>query len=486
MTYTYKTKPLPHQRKAFTETANRAHYALFWDPGTGKSKPLIDTVSYLYQEGKCDGVLIVAPNGVQLNWLTDEIPKHMPDDVRKDIKATVWDPVRARSTQKYKKELASLVKHEGLAIILVNYESIITPLFKTYGKRFLDKRKSCMILDESHRIKSADSKVKITAVALGQHAQYRRAATGTPLEKPFDIYPQIRFLDPTFWKSKGFPTYTDFKAHFGVYKQSGFKRGFGRGDLGELVDYKNIDELSRYLHEVGWRLTKDEAGLNLPPKVYTKRYAEMLPEQWRVYNELADKYRTELLSGDVLEVTNTMTKFLRLQQIVCGYVACEKDDPIQPIVPGKNPRMDMVVEEVLKPLERPCIVFSRFKPDIDELCRRLGKEAVRYDGDVNNQDRQRAKQAFQGGDAKFFVASEAAKEGLTLVQADTVVYYSNHFKLITRLQSEDRAHRIGQTRSVTYIDIVTPGTIDEYIVQSLRDKFDIVTQITRDQVKAWL
>lgn len=486
MTYTYKTKPLPHQRKTFQETANKTGYAWFWDPGLGKSKAAIDTFAYLFQQGKCDAVVIVAPNGVQLNWLTDEIPKHCPDSVQAAIMAVMWDCTKFNNTEKFKNRIRKLLKHDGLAVLVANYESTITDGFKSVCKKFLDTRKGFMVLDESHRIKTPDSKVKISLTALGQHAKYRRICTGTPMEKPFDIYAQIRFLDPDFWKSKGFETFTAFQKHFGVYRARRWGGSFGRFDLGELVDYKNIDELSGYVHEVGWRLTKDDAGLNLPPKVYSKWYAEMLPEQWRVYNELRDKCKTQLLSGDKLEVTNTMTKFLRLQQIVCGFVACEKEQPEQYIVPGKNPRMEMAVEDILKPLTRPAIVFSRFTKDIDELCARLGKEAVRYDGEVSPADRARAKLAFQSGDAKYFVSSKAGKEGLTLVQAETVLYYSNLFELIMRLQSEDRAHRIGQDKSVNYIDIVTPGTIDEYIIGALRDKFDIVNQITKDHVKAWL
>lgn len=482
MSYHYKTKPFAHQRKAFTETATKQAFALLWEQGVGKTKPLIDTTSYLYLEKEIDALLVVAPNGVHRNWISDEIPVHMPDHVRERMFVVVWDATKY-NTQKFKRRLKAALAHEGLTVVVVAYESTITDNFKNYAKHLHSTRKLMVVLDESHRIKSADSHVKKTLVALGGHVRYRRAASGTPIERPLDIYPQYRFLDPLFWESRGFKTYENFKAHFAVTTQ----RNAGRGGLAEqIVGYKNLDELSGYVHELGWRLTKEEAGLDLPPKVYSKRYCDLSPEQMRAYRELQDNCKVMLSSGDLLVAKTIMTRLLRLQQIICNFVSCEAEQPVQRVDTKNNPRMDLAVDEILDGLPHQAIVFSRFRADIDELCTRLGDRAVRYDGSVDDDGRALAKLAFQKGDKQFFVASKAASTGLTLIGARTVLYYSNSFELITRLQSEDRAHRIGQTNSVNYIDLIANGTVDEYIVSSLRKKFDLVNEITRDDLRPWL
>lgn len=481
MTYAYKTAPFQHQSKVFRETANRAAFGLLWEQGCGKTKPLIDTAAYLYLNKKIRGWVIVAPNGVHRNWISDEIPTHMPDEVQRDIKYIVWDSSKSDQVG-FQKQLKAVMNHEdGLAIILVCYEASITSKCKSLLKRFLDSRPCLMVLDESQKIKSADSKVKTTLVALGGHAHARRIASGTPIEKPFDIYPQIRFLDPTFWKRKGFPTHEDFKQHFGIFVE----RSFGPRSFSQLVGYKHLEELAGYVSEISWRLTKEEAGLNIPPKIYSKRYYDLSSEQRRVYNELKDKLRTTLENGEELEVKSAITKMLRLQQVACGYVSCEAEQPAKPV--GKDhPRMDLVCDEILEDLNHQCIIWHRFKADIDEMCLRLGKRCVRYDGQVGDDDRAFHKKRFQSGDVQFFVASKAASTGLTLVGAKTALYYSNSFSYIDRVQSEDRIHRIGQDVSVNYIDIIANDTIDDYIVKALRKKQDVVTTVLQDAIKPWI
>lgn len=483
MTYKYKTAPFDHQHKAFTSTANRAAFGLFFEQGLGKSKIIIDTASYLYLNGKIRGLVIVAPNGVHRNWISDEIPEHMPADVYKQVKYIIWDSKKAGQVG-FTKQLKAIMKDEdSFCIVLVCYQASIRDKCKNFLRRFLDSRPCMMALDESQFIKNADSKVKTTLVALGHHARARRIASGTPIEKPFDIYPQIRFLDSQFWKSKGFPTYEDFKQHFGIFVE----RSFGPRSFSQLVGHKNLEELAGYVKEMGWRLTKDEAGLNLPAKIYSKRYYDLSPAQQRVYEELKEAERKAVLldSGDEIVVKNTMTRMLRLQQIACGFVSCEAEQP-SIRVSEDLPRMDMVCGEILEGLTTQAIIWHRFKADIDEMCLRLGKNCVRYDGQVDDDERAYNKKRFQSGDVQFFVASKAASTGLTLVGAKTAVYYSNSFSYIDRVQSEDRIHRIGQTVSVNYIDIVANGTIDEYIVKALRKKQDVITTVLQDQVKPWI
>lgn len=459
-------------------------FGLLWEQGVGKTKPLIDNASYLYETGKLNALVVVAPNDVCRNWATDEIPTHMPDRVLDQTRVLVWEPTKAHhtgGTKKFRKEIEFLLHYGGLVVVIVGYESTITHAFKLYMKRLFKYREVGMILDESHRIKGTDAKAKLTLVAMGKWAKYRRIATGTPMERPFDLYSQIRFLDDEFWPRNGFPTFEDFKQHFGI-----FRTQFGRGRSWEQhVGHKNLDELSDLIKGITWRLTKDQAGLNLPPKTYTKRYFEMTPTQQRAYDELRQRHQVQLASGDTLKAPTAITRMLRLQQIACGYVACEAEQPSQLVDPKKNIRMDLVCAAVAERND-PSIIFHRFQADINEMVRRLGKECVRFDGSVSSDDRIRARQAFQAGDVKYLIGSKAAFIGLTLTAAKFIDHYSNSFSAIDRLQSEDRAHRIGQTGTVLYTDWLASHSVDEYIVRRLREKKDVIDQVLQDEVKSWI
>lgn len=485
--YPYKTQPFEHQRDIFEKHWDRPAFALFWEQGCGKTKPVIDNVAKLWMEGEINGLLIVAPSGVHRNWLTDEIPAHMPDSVIPVMRTHLWQSKRS-STKWHQQAVKDIIAHKGLAVLAVNYEAFTTEKGKKAIWAFLKKRRCLFAVDEAHNIKTPGAKRTMSIIAAGKYAPYRRLMTGTPIAQgPFDIYAQVRFIFRDFWAKRDMPRFQHFKMRYGVWRtaeevvrEEGYDPGYD-----QLIDYKNIDELNDYLRRVGSRKTKDEV-LDLPPKLFSKRYVELTDTQRKLYEKLRDEFEAELESGTRIEAPLAIVRMLRLQQIICGYVAAEADEPVE-LIPGKNPRMELLVDDILPNLGHKAIVWGRFKKDIDLMMDALGSAAVRYDGSVDEDARARAKDDFQKGDAQWFVANPAAgATGLTLHAARTVVYYSNNFKLVDRLQSEDRAHRIGQEHPVNYIDLVAPDTIDTHIVASLRGKFDIATQITGDQIKEWI
>ena len=104
-------------------------------------------------------------------------------------------------------------------------------------------------------------------------------------------------------------------------------------------------------------------------------------------------------------------------------------------------------------------------------------------------ERQKTIDRFQDpdSDARFFVGNpQTGGYGITLTAANTVIYYSNGYDLEKRLQSEDRAHRIGQKKSVTYVDLIAPKTIDEKIRKALRAKINIASEILGEELKDWI
>ncbi len=480
--YEYKNPPYQHQKDILDESCDDEYVSLFLKPGLGKTFIIINNACYLYQKGKINALVVVAPNNVHLNWSSDEIPEHMPDVFRKKMRHHVWYSSKVK-TKKAEASREALLKHEGLVVLLVSYEATITEPFKTYMRRFFAKKTVMMVLDESHRIKGRNSKVKKTLTAMGGHARYRRILSGTPTEKPVDLYSQLRFLSTEFWKSKGFDTATSFDARYCVQVEQKFH---GRPVFKQTVGYQNLEELRDYVAETGYSMTLEEAGIHLPPIIYSKRYHEMFPEQRKAYENLRDEFIHEFEDGQVVDAESAITRLLRLQQVICGYVGTGAGEPIRMIDPKRNPRLELCVEEILSDLDGQAIVWSRFTEDISQLCDALGKDACRYDGQVNEDDRALAKAAFQAGDKKYIVMSSAGAEGLTLLGGTCMVFYANSFRMIHREQMEGRAWRIGQKSNVNVIDLICQDTVDNDILNSLKNKFDMASMLTGSKFREWL
>jgi SNF2 family DNA or RNA helicase len=211
----------------------------------------------------------------------------------------------------------------------------------------------------------------------------------------------------------------------------------------------------------------------------------MSPAQKAAYKELDEELMIEV-GGGVITAELPIVKLLRLQQIACNYVPVGEDEPVH-MFSAKNPRLT-VMEDIRDQTFQPTIVWARFTHDVDQLMDLLGKDAVRYDGSVDDDTAERNKLAFQAGDAQWFVGTaQKGGPGLTLTQAKNMVYYSNSFRLIDRLQSEDRCHRAGMDEHpVNYIDIVANDTVDNHIVNNLRNKRDVAVEIQGDKWKEWI
>lgn len=471
----FRTTPFPHQLAELELSRDLATRAIFWEMGCGKSKVVLDTAAYLCEKKEIDGLLILAPNGVAGNWILDEIPTHLAVPCRSHS----WSTGSA-ATKWHAKEVKELLAHQGLAVLAMSYDAFRTHLGRRAAEAFLDKRRCLYVCDESQRIKTPGAKRTISVVASGRRAAYKRILSGTPItNKPFDIYSQLKFLDEDFWVKRGFASYEAFKCHFGVWVSR--VNGSTGGRFEQVVSFKNLTHLGDIVSEVGTRLLKTDV-LDLPPKIYTKRYHDLSGEQRRVYDELRSEFIAEL-DGGTMTAPQMITRLLRLQQVTCGYAV---DDLGEVRAFPENPRLKLLAE-VIEDLDGQAIIFARFRHDVSAICALLGADAVRYDGETSEDERLAARRAFQAGTTRFFVGNPAAAGvGLTLTAASTVIYFSNSFNLEDRLQSEDRAHRIGQTRAVTYIDLVANGTVDTRIVSTLRKKLDVASLVTGDAVREWL
>ena len=476
-TYPFKNKPFVHQQAYLQRFWEYQVAALFADMGTGKSFMLINNVAMLYDRGKLNGFLIVAPKGVYRNWYDTEIPKQLPDHVV--YRMAIWSPNPRKAERKAMDELFTVT--EDLKILVMNVEAFSTAKGTAYAKRFLLVHNAMMAIDESTTIKTPGSARSKNTEKVGRGARYRRILTGSPVTKsPMDLYQQCAFLSDDCLEVS---SYYVFQARYAVTVE----RQLNTHSFKQIVGYRRLDELKEKLDRFAYRVKKEEC-LDLPDKLYVKREVDLTPEQLKYYNEMK-AFAMAQIDGGLVSTVNALTQLMRLHQIVCGHVKLDDGTVIE--LPNK--RMDELLS-VVEETDGKLIIWANYRHDIEAIKLALSKEygmnAVgMYYGDTEMDERKRVLEEFQNPDSemRFFVGNPSTGGyGLTLTAANTMVYYSNSFDLEKRLQSEDRAHRIGQTKNVTYIDLIAVGTVDEKIVKALRAKIDIATQVLGEEIKAWL
>ena len=476
MEFKYKTKPYEHQRVALERSYNKTNYGYFMEMGCGKSKVLIDNVAWLYDQKKIDTVVIVAPKGVYRNWQVSEIPAHLREDIEHEV--YVWNPNPNKDQQRHLKE--GIEERKKLRIFLVNVEGFATTKVRKYMEMFVRGSSFLLAVDESTTIKNPKAKRTKALVAIGKSASFRRILTGSPVTKsPMDLYSQCAFMDTELL---GHDSYYSFQGRYAITRT----QRMGSHSFQQIVGYRNLEELSTKLDSFSYRVTKDEA-LDLPAKIYTVREVNLNDKQREYYMSLKKAAIVLLGDGELVSAPAVMTQLLRLQQVLCGHLKTDDGD----LVEFKTNRITALLETV-EEMSGKIIIWSRFRYDIIKITEELKKvygcdSTVNYFGDTSDSDRQAAIRRFQFEDARFFVANpQTAGFGLTLTAATNVIYYANDFNLETRIQSEDRCHRIGQHHPVTYVDLVTRGSIDEYIVRSLRAKIDLSAKTLGEEVRQWL
>ena len=476
-TYPFKNKPFVHQQAYLQRFWEYRVAALFADMGTGKSFMLINNVAMLYDKGKLNGFLIVAPKGVYRNWYDTEIPKHLPDHVV--YRMAIWSPSPRKAEQKAMDELFTVT--EDLKILVMNVEAFSTVKGAAYAKRFLLVHNAMMAVDESTTIKTHTSARSKNTEKVGRGARYRRILTGSPVTKsPMDLYQQCAFLSDDCLNVSSFYV---FQARYCVTVE----RQLNTHSFKQVVGYRRLDELKEKLDRFAYRVKKEEC-LDLPDKLYVKREVDLTPEQLKYYNQMK-AFAMAQIDGGLVSTVNALTQLMRLHQIVCGHVKLDDGTVIE--LPNK--RLDELLA-IVEETDGKLIIWANYRHDIEAIKLALSKEygmnAVgMYYGDTDMDERKRVLEEFQNPDSemRFFVGNPSTGGyGLTLTAANTMVYYSNSFDLEKRLQSEDRAHRIGQTKNVTYIDLIAVGTVDEKIVKALRAKIDIATQVLGEEFKTWL
>ena len=476
MDYKFKTKPYKHQITALEKSWNKEAYALFMEMGTGKSKVLIDNISMLYDRGKINGALIIAPKGVYKNWQDSEIPTHMADHIQK--KSILWQ-ANINKTQEAK--LKTLFKPEmDLHILIMNVEAFSTKKGLDFAIKFLSCHETLIAIDESTSIKNPSAKRTKNILKLSIQCKYRRILTGSPVTKsPLDLFTQCYFLDPFLLD---FTSYYAFRNRYAEMKTA----HFGGRSVQIVKGYKNLPELSNTLTNFSYRVLKDDC-LDLPPKTFMKRIIQLTPEQDKVYKQMKKLALAEM-NGKLVTTTSAIVQLMRMQQITCGHFVSD-DGKVQDI---KNNRI-VELMNVLEEVEGKAVIWAHYRHDIATIIREIEKEypgsVMTYFGDTTSEDRQKAIKEIQDPESKirFLVGTpQTGGYGITLTGASTMIYYSNGYDLEKRMQSEARIDRIGQKKPMTYIDIICEKTVDEKIVKALRRKVNIASQVMNEELKDWI
>lgn len=551
----FKTYGFKHQLHALKISAMREYFALLMEQGTGKSWVVVLTAAFLRRAGKIDALLIIAPKGVAPGWLRQQLPEHMPDDV--EYVAARWRAGMPKYMQRALREVTE--ERDKLRVVVMNTEAFgMTATAIDFALGFIEDAggRVLVVVDESHRIKTPTASTTKRILNLGTRADYRRILTGTVADKPFDVYSQYCFLSPQILETDSFTAFRNEYARMepadsGIMRHIAMripkvwkgryidditgKPAEGRVNIdGSLRNkymepkylppivarnpdgspaYRNLEKLHALTAPHSYRVLKRDC-LDLPEKLYNRYYTELDGGmQTDLYNQIKEESRVEWEDGRI-STFNKLTVYLRLQQVICGYIPNE-DNVLQEIFPSwrENPRIVSTLELLDdRPPGEGTIIWCRFIHDIKRLQQALaeayGKRAVvEFHGSVKDKQRQENVERFEGerivmsksgkvvsrspvpdkDRPRFMLAQpQSGGVGQTWVAANLSLHYSNMFSLIDRLQCEDRPHRIGQKRTVNYIDIEAEDTVDSIIIGSLVAKKEVANIINGDKGVAWL
>ena len=430
-----------------------------FEMGCGKTLTTIAVAGALYNLGKIDRVLVVAPTSVCSVW---------PHDLNQ-FATFPWE-ARVLLGDK-KKRLKALNELENwpfkaLRIAVINYESTHREgIFEALAAYKPD----LIVCDESQRIKNPSAAQSKALHKLGDAAPFRMILSGTPVQNnAVDLYSQYRFLDPAVYGA-------NFYAFKNRYCIMG---GYGQH---QIVGYRNMDELVEKEHSVAYRVTKEEC-LDLPQQTFINRYVQFTDAEQAIYEQLRKSSFLELETGENVTATTILTMYLRLMQLTGGFLTADESTRPKQVNTAKLDALADIVDDYVMDAGKKLVIFARFRAEIAAIENLLRLRKIQYGsiyGDVPMEERGKIVEDFQTNPAtKVFVAQiQTAGLGITLHAASTAVFYSYDYNYANYAQALARIHRIGQRLPVTYIHLVVDGSIDEKILAALENKEDMAKTV---------
>lgn len=463
--YTYKTQPFSHQKKALTKILQlKGKCALLMEMGTGKTKVAIDWASIGYHNFGTKKVLVVAPLSVLGVW-PRQVRQHggAPSRIFRLGGAT-------RNRVRVLKLLLRDTEDERLTYVVINYEGIWRE--DDAGNSIRDLlcrwKPDLVVFDEAHRLKSPTSKQSKAAAKIGEVAGSVLLLTGTHITKsPLDVFGQFRAMNKKVFGDNWYA----FKFTYGIWG------GFGKY---QLRGYRNLKSLVLRVRQHSFRITKDQC-LDLPPKLFETVPVTLSSKAMNIYTQMAKEMIVELEETQATAAI-VLVKLLRLSQITSGFIK-DVDGNIQVFDDSKlNTCLDLL-EDLLEE-DHKVVIFCRFIQDIELLRDQMIKKKIGYvilSGNVPGPQRDSLIDKFQTNpETKVFIAQiHTGSEGIELTAADAVIYYSMDYSALHYWQSQDRVHRPGQTKKVTYYHLVVPRTIDQVVLSVLKEKKNVADTILK-------
>jgi len=469
MRYTFKTTPYKHQAIALKKCISQPDTALLLDPGLGKTKISIDDISVRNMRDGLSRVLVLAPK-VMLGVWEDEIETHMPDYIEREV-------YRISGKKKKKLDLITLATTNSrkeikkLHIIIMTYDSLAPKRMKNSRKKNDDYKKAILkfepeaiICDESQLIKSHSSSRSKAAHSVSKSAKHKMILTGTMITKnPLDVFGQYRFLNDKIFGTR----WTDFRFTFARYG----------GYLGkQIIGWQNLNKLAEGVHQIAVRMRKEEC-LDLPEKTFVKVPVELEDKTRKIYNEMKEQMITEL-EGETFTAEIAMVKALRLQQIAGGFITRREGSEkfTQPV--GEYEKVKATVELAQLRIEEgsKVVIYGKYIWELHQIMDRLKKAKLKpmmIYGGTSEKNIDDYMDKFQNSDDYPVMVMQVSKGlGITLHAANVAIFHSLSHRYDNFQQCQDRIHRIGQKKPVTYYIMLAKNSIDYHIYRSVMNKWD--------------
>jgi SNF2 family DNA or RNA helicase len=459
---------------------------LFADPGMGKTRMALKVSERAFGRSQIEAMIVVSPNSVKTNWCAwdhmqedgeiDEVQKHLgTDHVIRGVWLSGATGANKKAWEQFERDIAK--PHTKLIILSVNYESFLTEQFFEFMQAFCKKYRTRIVPDESTRIGKPGSQRTKRVTKLGKLAVQKSLLTGTPiLKSPMKIFSQARFLSD---KALGYTSFFPFRNRY--CKMGGFQ-------MKQIVDYKNLDELSEKIATWSFRLKAEDHLKNMPPRDWKKHYVDMTPEQARAYKTMRQEFFAQV-DGTEITANIVLAQMTRLQQILGGYISKDGVDH-EIIPPAKNPKM----RETLSIIEDyRSIVWFRFKPELAGMAQLLRDEGIpffEFHGGMTDTEKLAVRKAFFRGERQV-VLGTTSTGGIGIDEfkvANTVCFFSNDFDTERREQAEKRTWRIGSDKDtlIRYRDILVPNSVDTKIIKVLRGDAQLSAAILKENYREWL
>jgi hypothetical protein len=524
MTLQLRTELYAHQKAAVAKALlNPTAFAHLAETGCGKSVAVLDEFQRRLSPKDIMDLLVIAPMGSLRNWYVDrsdddpcELRRHLDPRLYRDL--VVADNRGGAARERAREKL--LAEQRFPRALFINVEALSQKNSRALllCRQLMQRGRTMMVVDESTVMRHRGTRRTKNILTLGRLARSRRILTGlvTP-RSPLDLFTQFNFLDE---RILGCPRFVSFRSRYAdvsyvcdlpdelidhklravcrkqreplpgnLTRSAKIDTILGLGGWIKHVpiidNYKNLEELRKLIKPYCHQVLKSDC-LDLPPKIYETREVLLTEEQARVYREIRVDATSELESGDHVTALTVLAQITRLQQVALGHVR-DEEGQLHHLSSNRVPTLLEILEEHAGK----AVIWVTYEPELQKIAEALRREygtdcvALFWGGNLKTRAEDE-KRFLHDPKCRFMVASSAGARGNTWVVANLVVYYANSWDLEFRFQSEDRVHRIGQRRSVTYVDLAASGTVDWLILQALRRKIDLTSAITGENWRQWV